>query len=469
WLKEQFGTEFRACMTQLGALPIASRDVLLAKALTVLMGEVGITLLVGAPLLIRYGIGAGAGVLYYLRALIGILFVPMIPLALAMALAFLLIRVSALWKRREGVTTIMSFAFVVAFVGVEMYVVNSMDDAQITQMLVGLLLGQHSITNIMLSAYPPLQWLYDGVAGSGAAAWGSTALFIAVSAAAFGAMVWLFGGGYMKLALKQNETLRRVNGDAQRKVGKDCVRSPFATLLRHELRDVLTTPVYATNCLVGVVMFPIMAVMILVGIQKQLQGMDLAQTLVNLLPSGYYLAIATAAISFTMVMGIAVGTSVSREGKRHDLRKTFPVSGGMQLLAKLTMGLIFNLMTGIFMPIVLWVMLPTYAVETLVAMVVAQLFSLLWCAMSLLVDTYHPKLAWKTETEAVKQNMNAILSMLYGMVVIAGLVGAFVLCIKQLGLGTYVAYAVVVALLLLGDGGLLYWVTHRGSLKYYSN
>ena len=56
-----------------------------------------------------------------------------------------------------------------------------------------------------------------------------------------------------------------------------------------------------------------------------------------------------------------------------------------------------------------------------------KLFSLLWCLMSLLLDVYHPKLKWKTETEAVKQSMNAMISMFGGMILIAVLVGAAVL------------------------------------------
>lgn len=102
-----------------GALPIPSHGVLLAKLATVLAGEIGLTALVCLPLLIRYGVETGAAADYYVRSLLGTLFIPGIPVAITTLLSFALIRISALWKRREGVTTVMTFVLVAAIVGVE--------------------------------------------------------------------------------------------------------------------------------------------------------------------------------------------------------------------------------------------------------------------------------------------------------------------------------------------------------------
>ena len=89
----------------------------MAKLATVLAGEAGLTALVCLPLLTRYGVGTGAAVGYYVRSLAGMLLIPAIPVALTTLLAFALIRVSALWKRREGVTTVMSFVLVAFIIG----------------------------------------------------------------------------------------------------------------------------------------------------------------------------------------------------------------------------------------------------------------------------------------------------------------------------------------------------------------
>ena len=116
-----------------GALPIPSRGVLLAKLATVLAGETGLTVLVCLPLLIRYGVETGAAADYYVRSLLGTLFVPGIPVAVTTLLAFALIRISALWKRREGVTTVMTFVLVAAIVGAEMSINMNMDEGELAQ------------------------------------------------------------------------------------------------------------------------------------------------------------------------------------------------------------------------------------------------------------------------------------------------------------------------------------------------
>lgn len=148
-----------------GALPIPSHGVLLAKLATVLAGEIGLTALVCLPLLIRYGVETGAAADYYVRSLLGTLFIPGIPVAITTLLSFALIRISALWKRREGVTTVMTFVLVAAIVGVEMSINMNMDEGELAQAAAGLLLGSGSLTELVLGAFPPLQWLTTAATG----------------------------------------------------------------------------------------------------------------------------------------------------------------------------------------------------------------------------------------------------------------------------------------------------------------
>ena len=115
--------------------------------------------------------------------------------------------------------------------------------------------------------------------------------------------------------------------------------------------------------------------------------------------------------------------------------------------------------------IIILVLLPGMWLETLGALAVSQLFSLLWCLMSLLLDVYHPKLKWKTETEAVKQSMNAMISMFGGMILIAVLVGAAVL-LTLWGWPVSAALGADVVLLALLDAALWMVLSRRASITY---
>ena len=228
-----------------GALPIPSHGVLLAKLATVLAGEIGLTALVCLPLLIRYGVETGAAADYYVRSLLGTLFIPGIPVAITTLLSFALIRISALWKRREGVTTVMTFVLVAAIVGVEMSINMNMDEGELAQAAAGLLLGSGSLTELVLGAFPPLQWLTTAATGSGLHAWGQAALYAGVSIAALALVVALCGGGYMRLALRQAEVIQRVNSGSRRRsagahpllgaVPAGDARGAYCTHLRYQL------------------------------------------------------------------------------------------------------------------------------------------------------------------------------------------------------------------------------------------
>lgn len=450
--------------TLVGALPLSSYAVFAAKLSNVLLGEIGLTALICAPLLIRFGIESGAAGGYYVRALLGVILLPVTPIALSALLSFLLIRISALWKRREGVTTVMSFLLLGAFLALEMNFTMSMDDDEMSAFLLRLLLGQSSITSLVLRAYPPLQWLTDSLTEGTAAAWGGLGLFAALSVGAMAVVIALCGKSYMRLALRQEETLRRINGRAKRRGGDGRVRTPFWALVRQEMREVITVPTYATNCLAGMVMFPVMILAIAFGIQKNLD--DAMAYLSGIVPGTVYFAIAWGILCLTSTVGLEVPTAVSREGKRHEIRVTYPVSGAVQLGAKLLMGVAYNAITALLTAVALWVLLPAFWMETLLALAASQLFSLMWCMASLLLDVYHPKLNWKTEAEAVKQSMNAMFGMLIGFGMAAVLAGAMVL-LYWIGLPLQAALATGILLLLAGDGLLWLWIRGKASAIYY--
>lgn len=451
--------------TFLGALPITSRGILSAKLLIVLAGEVGLTLLIAAPLLIRYGVANGAGVGFYLRAIVGSVFVPFAPVALSTLLSCLLIRVSALWKRRESVTVIFCFLLMAGVMALQMNLSMSAATSDVKAMVIALLFGQGSITDVILKVYPPLRWLFEGIMGAGALSWGKIALFAAVSAAAVALVVWAFGGSYMRLALKQQESIRRAN-NVSRKLKADKVKTPFASLLRQELREVITVPAYATNCLTGCVMFPVIIVFMLINMRGQIPGGDVAAALLGEVPGTILTSIICGALCLTTIMGQAGATAVSREGKRHDMRKTFPISGFTQLSAKLVMSMIYNFVGSMFCAIALWVMLPSLWMQTLIGLAVSQVFSLLFNTLSLILDVYHPRLNWKNETEAVKQNMNTLFSMLIGLGLAAALVGVYMLLL-WIGATAIIALCVTIAVLVAAALLTLKWLSGKASVVYF--
>lgn len=448
----------------ISALPISSRGVLSAKTLMVVISEACLSLVICATLIIRLGIYHGAGALFYVKAFLACVFVPVIPLTLALLLSFLLIRLSRLWKRREGMTTIFSFLLVVGIMLLSMSGQN-MDEAGLQAMLMNLLLGSGSLTDMLLKSYPPLQWACDAMFTGGVMAWGKLALFIGVSALALGLVIWLLGKRYLPLAAKQEETLRRINEGHRKDKGWTRQHKPLEALLRQELREVITVPAYATNCLMGIIMFPMMVIIMWVSVSQSIPT-GVAQFITGLLPRDFYLAGAIAGMCLVNTMCQAVSTSVSREGKRHDMRKTYPIGGMTHLMAKVLTGMVLNLITAITTGVALMVMLPAYWAETAIAMLVGQIFNFAWCAVALMIEVAHPRLQWKNEMEPVKQNPNGVLSMLVGLGMVVVLGGIVWLCL-YLNVGMFTALVIAIIVMIAGAVLAGWMLKHKTAKAYY--
>ena len=89
-----------------------------------------------------------------------------------------------------------------------------------------------------------------------------------------------------------------------------------------------------------------------------------------------------------------------------------------------------------------------------------------------MIDVLRPKLYWKTETEAVKQSVNAMLVMLAGLGIMLVLAGAALLC-WQMNAPVMLGIGVDIVLLAIGCVLLWKWLATQGariySFKEFSN
>ncbi len=444
---------FSKDVTFVSSLPLSSRAILSAKLARIWLGEAGIALLICLPVTVLYGVERSMGVLYYLNALVLIPFMPMVPIAVAALLSFALIRVSALWKRREALTIVVSMLFLAVFMWGEMQVSMSAQD-DMSAAVYQLVLKQRQLLDMVANTYPPIRWFADALSQSGLAALGGWLAFAGVNLAAVVAVTLLFGGGYQGLAIRQNETLTRLNATGKRHVDRHGARTPFRAMFRRELREIFIVPVYAMNCLTSAVMFPVLAAVMYFGTGSN--GGDLAEmhAALSLVPGPLMAACLTALFAFTTSIDMAVSTSVSREGKRHEFYRTLPVKPGTQLTAKLLMGVTLNLISALPIGILLFFILPAFGTEIVVGFLCGLLFSTGATIASLMLDVSHPKFGWKNETEAIKQNGLAALSMFGSMAFIAACGAAFY-GLTVLGVSYVLSFVILCAVAAAGDVLLL--------------
>ena len=306
---------FSKDVTLVSSLPISSRSLLTAKLIRIWLGEAGIALLICLPVVVLYGINQTMNVWYYLKALLLVPFMPMVPIAVVTLLSFALIRVSALWKRREALTVVMSMLFLVAFMWADMkFSMSSASNDDMGAAVLQLITRQRRVLDVFAGLYPPIRWFVAALTQMNLAAIGGWIGFAALNVAAVGVMVLLLGGSYQRLAIQQNETLTRMNSAAKKRVDRHGMRTQFRALYRREVREIFTVPIYAMNCLAAAVMYPM--IFVVMSLSSGTGGMDMQplSQLITLVPKGLMIAIATAVFAFTATTSMATGTAVSREG-----------------------------------------------------------------------------------------------------------------------------------------------------------
>lgn len=406
------GTLFFSKDTEfLASLPIPQRTVFAAKFGQVLLGEIGVSMLLLLPPCIVYGIMSGVGIGYWLCMVLILPLVPCIPLALSALLSLLLMRFTALWRRRDLLTVIGSVALVVAIMLGQWQLQSLIPEDMGLEAVMALITDSSGLLQRITAAFPPSRWAAEGLLHGG----GSLLLFLAVSVAALALVIVIAGRIYYGGAMAQLES-----SSSQRQVsltGRSVRRHStlFALFLR-EWRTVARSPVYALNGLIVIIMGPLL-MLLPKFMQNSVDAADMGalfaflqgavdQRLILLVLSAIFVAIG--------MISPATFTSISREGKCFYLLRTMPVSPVRQITAKYLFGLSIAVIAMVFMGAT-----ATLAFSFPVGIVLGAFGFGLWAslcpvAIAMIPDVLKPKLSWNSETEAIKQNINGILGMLIG-------------------------------------------------------
>lgn len=430
----------------LASLPLTSRTVFAARVTTIWLGEMLLEVLLLAPTLITVGVHAGCTADYWLRTLTVLLLTPCLPLAVNVALSTLLARCTALVRRKDAVTVLVSVVMLAMLLGLEFSILPKIPDDAGALYFVQLLLSRSGLLSLLTSALPPIRWAVDGLMGN----WGAWALFMLSTLGVLAAVVALLGGGYVRTCIRQDEqsTARKQHRSA---VQTSAGASPLRALCLREWREVTRTPAYMMNGFSMVIYVPLMAVFMVVGMSSELplgEMLALLQGLIGRISHGELLLIVAALCGFGCLINPIVATAVSREGKHHDLYRMLPLSPALLMKSKLVLGCGLGVVSSLIIAVLAALLLGECWWIAPIAWGMANVFNLGACSVMLTIDALHPNYHWANETQAIKQNMNTMWAMLAGLVMLLLPAGAWALLRFVLHGGMSVILAGVAALLL---------------------
>ncbi len=415
----------------LASMPLKAGAVFFARFAMIYITELLITLLICLPALICHIAIVGGGVWTLLVGLVVVLLLPSMPLALASLLSLLLMRSSAFMRHRERIMTVFGVLFTIVMCFGGQLLGQSMGAMDSDEMS-ALLAGAGNLLSTMSAGFPPLAWAAESVALVGDYAYAALRGLGYVAACVGSLLLAGFVGSktYFKgLSASYETASRKKRGKVKLDSGAMVASSPLRACLRRERMGVMRSPTYATNCLIGVIMFPLMIAVIPIITAMRIPDeyapnvgmLDLYPTLFAEMGAsrGIVFGAVFAVFMFVTFANIAACTAISREGEGFALMKALPVRFSTQCLGKLIFAAITNVLTMLLTAIVAVVFVRTMWLEVLLAGISGTVASVASAALGMTVDVLRPKLKWQSEAEAVKQNINGFFGMLLNIVLAA--------------------------------------------------
>jgi ABC-2 type transport system permease protein len=406
-------------------LPFTVRSIIAGRFLSMYFTDMCIGLLVMLPGMTVYGIAERPGVTFYLYGLMGILFLPMLPLTLASVVGALITGISSRWRQQNLAAILLTMVFVCVIL-FGSFSISGMDESQLEDLVWQLApLLEEQIGHI----YPPALWLSKAMIKGNL---GMLLLFLAVSVLSFVLFLEVLRPFYGTICSLLG--VHQTKGNYRMKGLK--VRSAFWSMVDREIRRYFSSVVYVTNTLVGNVLMVLLAAAILImGTDDVEKALGIPGIVSRALP---------VLLGMLPAMMPMTSCAISMEGKQWWMMRTLPVSGKSitrsMVFANILVAFPFYLVSELLLVIAL----KPDVVSLLWLLAVPAVYIIFSARIGIVINCKFPVFDWENETRVVKQSASTLVAMLVGMV--TGIV-PLVALIALAQLPAYVIYLVFVLVL----------------------
>ena len=410
------------------ALPIRTGTVFAAKLAVVYVMETAVTLLLLLPCLVAAGITMHLSALFYVLLPFAVLLTPAVPLFLASIVAIPIMYVVSFFKNKGALGSVLVIVLFGAFFVLYYFGVSKMQNMNPEEVDLEAVRG--IFVNIANTVYP-LYALARAMAlvpvfGLGVAASAVVNLLICFgSIAALAVIAMLISSAvYRRGAAAQLEGAKRTKAtDAEYRSS-----GVLKALMKKEWREIIRTPAFALNCLLGIVMCPIVVAFVgfsvnisSIASEAAAEGAPMTEQAIRLLQT------ITRLIMLAMIMFMSAGTNAapstafSREGEKFYYTKLLPVDYYTQTKAKSYVYMLIGVASS-WLGTIAMAILQFDLSFFLCSMVFLPIFVFACTHFGMLIDIRRPKLKWTTPNEAIKHNRNVMISVFLSLFVAIAIV-----------------------------------------------
>ena len=426
---------FSSDLNYLLPLPISPMQIAGAKlAATMISENVMECILVFSALtgfMIGYGfdppVGSGINAVSFIAAIFGVVTFPVVPICYCAAVCLIVMYFSKFLKNKDRVSKITAFS-TIAILIVLVLCLNLSNGFNTDTFVNQLINNELGLINVLDKIFFNVPLLSKAMAGSLTA----LLLYIVGNALCVGIVMLLASKLYLPavIALGGGEGAASGKTTALNLDKKMKESSHLMTYFKKELKILLRTPAYMSNCVGINLIWPIF---IYLFIMLQKQSNFLGDFIDNLRAADEKAVLYTTLLVFGIsvvltALNCLASSAVTREGRHFEVMKYMPVDLMTQLNSKALVSIVISgsgLVVYIISAFVIFNInykLTTYCVMLSILAVIFSTY------LGIYIDTMNPKLIWEDEVNALRGNYHVFYNMALELILTA------VVCAASIGI-----------------------------------
>ena len=434
-------------------LPLKPEELVLSRFFAVFIGENMMQFAVVIAVVTGFGIAHPMNVFQWIFALAGGFLLPIIPTAVIAILGMLLMTFTRFIKKKETVRRI-SFAIILLILAAGAVMLVSIDIEDIVTYIIEGTAVDILFVRILDVLFPQTGMIASFMASGSVLPLLIYAVICVLSVLLLAVASHFF---YMESVTRLNETTH-VQKNAASSV-PSVSRTAGMTLFVKEMRMLVRTPAFMTNCVAANFVWPVF-----VPIFGKIMGADMSRGAVAL----YFDVPKHVSVSLMVILAVTMVTAAmnclgsdafSREGKGFDYIKSIPVSYKLQWNVKLAAAMVWTL-TGTVPFFVFFVIYAGFEAGTAVLAILTVCAACFFVTeLGMLLDSLNPKLFWLDALSALRENYNTVFCM--GITIVS----CAVLCAVLFFIPSPVVSSGIIAAILIAADVVLYLVSMSSGVR----
>lgn len=389
------------------SLPVSRTAIVVSRFLTMYVTDLLLGLGVMLPGIVIYGINVHPGLSFYLCAVMGTVFLPLLPMTIAAAVGALITAVSARMRHKSLVSAALTTVFAIVILAANMNFSFSADG--LTEEIVVNMAA--AVTEQIRRMYLPAIWFGEATVFKNFAAF---LKLLGISILTFVLLIVILQRYYVTICNALQGTTAK-NNYRMRSLSRN---SPLRALWKRELRRYFASSIYVSNTVMGYILMALAPAVMLFAGHEKLAEIEAMAGIPHLIRK-----VMPFILAFLATLMPITSCSVSMEGKQWWIAKSLPISSKMvfdsKILVNLTVAAPFYVVSVI---LAVFAARPTL-LEGIWIVLIPGAYILFTAVTGITVNLALPLLEWENETRVVKQSASVLICMLLGVVSILPPVG----------------------------------------------